>query len=436
MKRTGKTLRGALALLLCAAALLTVPALGATAAEDFTVPMLDARELREEWKRDQVFTLVDVAPWDLTELQRVVDVEDPRSVAAYWVWAVNRLVDDYDDGMGMMKYLFADIEPMGRGFTEGGLTGRAGWDTYFNERLKSDDYRWLPRAYFDGANVENGFKPTLPLTLELYYNDTNTETVNAQSLDQLGRLNIVYWVKSYAGGNQVNIVLSKFEGSDRWYVTSGASSNTLFYDQRSVLGKDFAEQQAVVKRLSAIRLDDSTAAEHEAFYSRPITVTVPVPAPAPEPEPEPQDPEGLPRAPAPEVVLSPQKLAVNGETKATEIYNIGGTNYFKIRDLAALLNGTGAQFNVGYDAGANAVVVTTGEAYEANGSELQPGEDKSATAVPSPQSILIDGKNADLAAWNIGGTNFFGLRALQPYLGYEVGFDAAANTAQIIINAE
>ena len=133
----------------------------------------------------------------------------------------------------------------------------------------------------------------------------------------------------------------------------------------------------------------------------------------------------------PKVVLSPQKLAVNGATKATEIYNIDGTNYFKIRDLAALLNGTGAQFNVGFDAQANAVVVTTGKAYEANGSELKTGVDNSATAVPSPQSILIDGKKADLTAWNIGGANFFGLRALQPYLGYEVGFDAATNTAQI-----
>jgi len=66
-------------------------------------------------------------------------VQDPRSVAAYWVWAVNRLVDDYSGGMAMMKYLFADIEPYGRGFTEGGVSGRAGWDTYFNERLTSDD---------------------------------------------------------------------------------------------------------------------------------------------------------------------------------------------------------------------------------------------------------------------------------------------------------
>ena len=124
--------------MLCAAALLTT-ALAATVQTDNTIPMTDARELQEEWKQDQDFTLAEIAPWNLAELKKVVDVQDPRSVAAYWVWAVNRLVDDYSGGMAMMKYLFADIEPYGRGFTEGGVSGRAGWDTYFNERLTSDD---------------------------------------------------------------------------------------------------------------------------------------------------------------------------------------------------------------------------------------------------------------------------------------------------------
>ena len=223
--------------------------------------MSDGRKLLSEWKKDQVFTLADPAPWDLSELKQVVDVTDPRSVAAYWVWSVCRLVDDYDDGMGMMKYLFADIEPFGRGFTEGGGAGRAGWDTYFNERLRSPDYNWLPRAYFDGAESMNGFVPQRPLHLELYYNSTNTETINAQSLSALGRLNIVYWVKSYAGGNQVNLTLSQFDGSDRWYIISGTSSSGLFYDQRGALTN---AARAIMEDLEN---DPSTPEEHSARYS-------------------------------------------------------------------------------------------------------------------------------------------------------------------------
>ena len=174
-------------------------------------------------------------PNDLNELKSAVVVRDPGSVAAYWVYSVACLVADYDTGMSMMKYLFADIEPFGRGFKEGGGAGRAGWDPYFNERLRDNNYRWLPRAYFAGASASNGFNPTRPLTVELHYNAPNTEAINKQSYEALGRLNIVYWVQSNAAGNKVNITLSKFDGSDRWYVTSGVSSSGLFYDQRAAL---------------------------------------------------------------------------------------------------------------------------------------------------------------------------------------------------------
>ena len=67
-----------------------------------------------------------------------------------------RLTDNYDDGMEMMKYLFADIEPYGPGYTEGGISGKAGWDSYFDERLDDPEYDWLPRTYFEGGNKSNG----------------------------------------------------------------------------------------------------------------------------------------------------------------------------------------------------------------------------------------------------------------------------------------
>lgn len=245
-------------MLLCSAFSMT--AFAGSVKVDTDIEMVDLDELKSEWKKDQNFTLADPAPWDLDELKQVVDVKDPRSVAAYFAWAVTRMVDNYNDGMEMMKYLFADIEPYGSGFTEGGMSGKAGWDTYFNERLKSSDYSWLPRAYFEGAQGENGFTPSRPLTLELYYNDTNTMTLNAQSFEQLGRLNIVYWIKSHAAGNQVNITVTQFDGCDRWYVTSGTSSTAMFVDQRSGIS---AAARTALK--SAVN-DTSTAAEHKARF--------------------------------------------------------------------------------------------------------------------------------------------------------------------------
>ena len=61
--------------------------------------------LPEEWTKDRTVTL-DKMPDNLEEMKAAVDVTDPGSVAAYFVYAVAGLPGDYDTGMSMMKYLF------------------------------------------------------------------------------------------------------------------------------------------------------------------------------------------------------------------------------------------------------------------------------------------------------------------------------------------
>ena len=139
----------------------------------------------------------------------------------------------------------------------------------------------------------------------------------------------------------------------------------------------------------------------------------------------------LPSALAADVRLSPQNLTVNGVHVRCEKYNIDGYNYFKLRDLAFLLNGTESQFAVGYDEDTNTVVIDTGLAYAANGTELLfDGTDKSDTAQASPQSILLNGKPVrSLSAYNIGGYNYFKLRDLGDAVGFLVDYDETTNTA-------
>ncbi len=213
--------------------------------------------LKDEWKRDQSYTLAEPAPWNLAELTRVVDVRDPRSVASYWLWSVNRMTMDKSAGMNMLKYLFADLEPYGTGFTEGGKFGQAGWDSYFNDRLTGPYYYWLPRAYFAGASLNNGLNPSRPITVNLHYNPSNTESINAQQLQSCGRISIVYWVQSNAAGNQVNITVTRFANSDRWYVTSSASYGALFYSQMGPIS------QAQQDLIWSIPNDTSTEAQHQ-----------------------------------------------------------------------------------------------------------------------------------------------------------------------------
>ncbi len=136
-----------------------------------------------------------------------------------------------------------------------------------------------------------------------------------------------------------------------------------------------------------------------------------------------------PAAPAkPQVALTAQKLTVDGQERSAEIYNIDGSNFFKLRDMAALLNGTGSQFSVAYDAERGEIAVRTGEAYAPVGGELALGADKSASAVPSSQKLTVDGSAVELVAYNIGGNNFFKLRELGEKLGFSVDYDASTAT--------
>ena len=152
---------------------------------------------------------------------------------------------------------------------------------------------------------------------------------------------------------------------------------------------------------------------------------------------EPETPaEETPAEPTEDVVMpTNQALTVNGEAvTGAQVYNINGSNYFKLRDVAALLNGTGSQFALEYDAENRTIVLTTGQAYTPDGSELTAGEDQSGTAVRSSQPLMIDGSGASLEAFNIGGNNYFMLRALGEALGFEVDYDAASRT--MIVNSK
>ena len=125
---------------------------------------------------------------------------------------------------------------------------------------------------------------------------------------------------------------------------------------------------------------------------------------------------------------TPQALKVDGEAKETEVYNIDDYNYFKLRDLAMLLSGTAAQFSVDYDEVARTISIQTGKAYVPVGGELAAGVDNSASAQRSTQTVILDGEECELVAYNIGDYNFFKLRELGDALGFYVDYDEDTNT--------
>ena len=121
-------------------------------------------------------------------------------------------------------------------------------------------------------------------------------------------------------------------------------------------------------------------------------------------------------------------VLVNGKKVTFDAYNIGGNNFFKLRDLAYVLSGTTKQFEVTWDSGKNAINLLRGKAYTIIGGEMEgkgKGEQK---ATPTTSTIYLDGKTVQLEAYNIGGNNYFKLRDIGVAFDFGVSWDGANNT--------
>ena len=132
-------------------------------------------------------------------------------------------------------------------------------------------------------------------------------------------------------------------------------------------------------------------------------------------------------------VQSTHNLSIDGEPKEAEMYNINDENYFKLRDVAALLRGTAAQFEVTWDEENNCIVVETGKPYTPVGGELDQGADRSESIVVSPQSMTVDGEAVNVTAYNLQGNNYFRIRDLGRVLGF--GVDFGENSTVLISTA-
>ena len=135
-------------------------------------------------------------------------------------------------------------------------------------------------------------------------------------------------------------------------------------------------------------------------------------------------------ADAPTVVVSTQTLTVNGTEAAPAAYNIDGSNYFKLRDMAALLAGTEAAFAVEYDADSNLIRLFLHSEYEPLGDELRPAS-APGFVTESTQSVRVEGGNPGLSAYNIDGYNYYKLRDLCKVLDISVTYDSGTRTAAI-----
>ena len=171
-------------------------------------------------------------------------------------------------------------------------------------------------------------------------------------------------------------------------------------------------------------------------------VTVTGSGAAPETPAEPVQPEEIPVPAANTAYATSYSILVDGQAVAFDAYALkdasgNDTNYLKLRDVAHVLNGTAAQFNVGWDQAAQAIAITTGAAYTTpNGSEMSTPFTGDQTYVPNAAAVVVDGVDAGLEAISIydaagNGYTYFKLRDLGDALGFGVDWDQAAGAIVI-----
>jgi len=131
---------------------------------------------------------------------------------------------------------------------------------------------------------------------------------------------------------------------------------------------------------------------------------------------------------------SEANLILNGDQMPISAYMIDGYHYFKLRDIAYLLNDTERQFEVAWNAAANAIHLIGGMHYTADGTELSLAVPGPRPFRPTPSRLYWNGTAHAFEAFLIDGFNFFRLRTLADLIEFEV--DWIGETRTVIINTQ
>lgn len=124
-------------------------------------------------------------------------------------------------------------------------------------------------------------------------------------------------------------------------------------------------------------------------------------------------------------------VLIDGIAKSFDAYNIEGNNYFKIRDLAFVLNNTEAQFAVTWNEELRVINLVSNSPYAAVGGELTKGDGQTKNGLLNTAPIYQNGLLIELTAYNIGGNNYFKLRDVGETFDFDVTWDAATRTINI-----
>lgn len=134
--------------------------------------------------------------------------------------------------------------------------------------------------------------------------------------------------------------------------------------------------------------------------------------------------------------VSQMEIYLDGEQVKPIAYLIsvdayGAYTYFKLRDLAYLMNGKDCQFSVDYNEKTKQIIAKSGEKYTPNGSEMKASSSGDQVAYETDSPIWLDGKKVEMEAYNINGNTYYKLRDMGEVFGFDVSYKDSSKQAII-----
>ncbi|MEG1929645.1 MAG: family 10 glycosylhydrolase [Anaerovorax sp.] len=133
-----------------------------------------------------------------------------------------------------------------------------------------------------------------------------------------------------------------------------------------------------------------------------------------------------------DAVVSSMKVLIDGKEVPFQAYNIGGNNYFKLRDVAYSLKDTAKAFEVIWDQEKQAINMYRLKAYTPIGGEMAVSSTvQSVKAIEMQPKTYVDGAQAKLTTYNIKDNNYIKLRDLGATFDFITDWDNDSRTLLI-----
>lgn len=125
-------------------------------------------------------------------------------------------------------------------------------------------------------------------------------------------------------------------------------------------------------------------------------------------------------------------IYVDGTKVNGAAYMINSNNYFKLRDIAAMVNNSAKQFEVSWNQSEKRIDLTTNKAYTVVGGELALPSATTKTAKESTAVVYKDGTKANYTGYTISDNNYYKLRDLCKDMDIGVKYDNATKRVDIL----